>query len=197
MDDAFSLVASRMPRTQRLTPFDVRALALGVVAALLIAVFAVFIVTQQRAADARRAHILAEQRAVATAEPAPGPTVGTEGGSTVADGAAVASLLDRQARDAAERALAAATTLGGAQGVEGATPAALSAIEHGVLFVDGPSTAPSVVSVYVGPGGWGAAVHGGDDRCYWVARSAAGRDRYGTGTVCTGLAALAADQPSW
>jgi hypothetical protein len=106
-------------------------------------------------------------------------------------------MLDHQARDAAAGALEAATGLAAEAGPDAVTTASLSAAQPGVLFVDGPSTAPSVVSVYAGSAGWAAAVHGGGDTCYWVARTPGGRARYGSGTVCTGLAALAADQPSW
>jgi type II secretory pathway pseudopilin PulG len=196
MDDAFSLVASRMPRSRRLSPFGVRLIVLGVVATLLIATFAAFVVSQQRAADARRASALAEQRAADTArtQAAAAAATATVPGS---DGAVVADVLDRQARDTAAAALAAATRMAAGAGLDAATTRGLSATEPDLLFVDGPSTAPSVVSVYAGTAGWAAAVRGGGDICYWVARTPDGRDRYGTGTACTGLAALGADQPAW
>ena len=73
----------------------------------------------------------------------------------------------------------------------------MSQAERTLLYVDGPSTAPSVVSVYAGTAGWAAAVRGGDHRCYWVALTPEGRTRYGTGTPCTGTAALGADRPAW
>jgi hypothetical protein len=195
MDDAFSLVAACMPRSRRLSSFDVRVIVLGVVATLLIATFAVFVVSQQRAADARRAAALATQRA---AEAAHVQTALADVATTApaADGAVVAGMLDRQAKDAAVGALEAATRLAAEAGPNAVTTASLSATQPGILFVDGPSTAPSVVSVYAGPAGWAAAVHGGTT-CYWVARAPGGRARYGAGTGCTGLAALAADLPSW
>ena len=69
--------------------------------------------------------------------------------------------------------------------------------DQGLLYVDGPSTAPSIVSVYNGSAGWAAAVHGAGDTCFWVAVTPEGLTRYGTGSVCTGMAALAADRPAW
>ena len=45
--------------------------------------------------------------------------------------------------------------------------------------------------------GWAAAVHGAHATCYWVAVDADGRTRYGTGSACTGMSALAADRPAW
>jgi len=196
MDDAFSLVASRMPRTRRLSPFDARLIVLGAVAALLIATFAAFVVSQQRAADARRASLVSEQRAADTARVQPGAVEATAS-PPGADGAVIADMLDRQARQTAAAAFDAATRMAAGAGLDAATTAGLSVAEPDLLFVDGPSTAPSVVSVYVGTAGWAAAVHGGGNACYWVAIAPDGRDRYGTGTACTGLAALGADRPAW
>ena len=189
MDDAFSLVAARMPRSRRLSPFDLRLIALAAVAALLIAAFAAFVVAEQHVADIRRAATLEAQRAAeaARADAAAAAMPSVEGSAAIDE-------LDGQAQVSAKAALHAATMT---DGLDTATAAALSALEPDLVFVDGPSTAPSVVSVYVGTAGWAAAVHGGANTCYWVARTAGGRDRFGTGAVCTGLAALAADQPSW
>jgi hypothetical protein len=196
MDDAFSLVASRMPRSRRLSRFDVRLIVLGVVATLMIVTFAAFVVTQQRAADARRASTLAEQRAAETAraERVASTEVAT---APDAEGAVVSTVLDRQAKDAAAAALDAATRVAVEAGLDAATTARLSAAAPNLLFVDGVSTTPSVVSVYSGTAGWAAAVHGGGDTCFWVARTPDGRDRYGSGSPCSGIAALAADEPSW
>jgi hypothetical protein len=183
MDDAFSLVASRMPRSRRLTVFDIRLLVLAGVAVFLIAVFAAFVISQQRAADVRRAQALANEQAAASAHAA---------ASLVADTGSPTAV-DRQAQGAADDALRAATQLGPAE----ATAAGLTDAVSGLLFVDGPSTAPTVVSVYAGSAGWAAAVRGASETCYWVAMTPQGNDRYGTGTSCTGLDALGADQPSW
>jgi hypothetical protein len=196
MDDAFRLVASQMPRTRRLTPFEVRAIALLVVAGVILASFAAFVVHQQRAADARRAQAIARQQAADLASAQQSEEAALAEG-IAADGATFEGLLDREARDAATAALASAIRLAGAHGADAVTAAALSAADPDVVYVDGPSTAPSVVSVYAGRAGWAAAVHGGGDTCLWVAFSAPGRERYGAGTTCTGVAALGADNPSW
>jgi Tfp pilus assembly protein PilW len=188
MDDAFRLVAAQMPRTRRLTPFDVRLIALAVAVVLLIAVFSTFLVSRQRVADAERARAIANQRAAELATTQDASTIG---------GATPARLLDGQAREAATAAVSAATAIATAHGATAATAAALSGVDHDLVFVDGPSTASSVVSVYAGSAGWAAAVHDGGDGCVWVAFTQPGRERYGTGTACTGVAALAADSPSW
>jgi hypothetical protein len=194
MDDAFSMVAARVPRNRRLTPFTTRLVVVGVAVALTIGIFGIYVAGQQRAADARRASLLASQRAALQAEAA---AVEIGGEPVAADGSAVVDLLNSQARAAATAALDAARRAAASDGLDEATAARLATLEPDLLFVDGPSTAPSVVSVYAGPAGWAAAVQGGKDVCYWVARTATGRERFGTGTACTGPAALAADAPSW
>ena len=196
MDEAFSLVAARMPPTRRLSPFGVRMVAMLIVLALLIAGFGAFVVGQQRAADRRRAALVTSQAAAQDAQ-ARALAVGGIRSETVASTDAVAALLDGQARDAAAAALAVATEVASSSSYDAARPAALAAHDQQLLYVDGPSTAPSVVSVYNGTAGWAAAVHGSGDTCYWVAVTPDGRTRYGTGAVCTGMAALAADRPAW
>ena len=197
MDEAFSLVAARMPRTRRISPFGVRMTAMLVVVVLLIAAFGAFVVDQQRAADRRRAALIADQevtrQAQAQAVAAEGLGIDEAQPSTQA----VAGLLNGQARDAATSALAVAAQVAAGSSYDAARPAALAAHDPGLLYVDGPSTAPSVVSVYNGAAGWAAAVHGAGDTCYWVAVTPEGATRYGTGSICTGMAALAADRPAW
>ena len=197
MDDAFRMVAARMPRTRRLTPFATRAVALLAVIGLLIAAFAMFVVSEQRAADARRAQIAATQRAEAEAEAqAAAAQVGASDPGT-ADPATVGNMLDANAQAAATTALDAARQIAAGGSIAEAAPNVLTAIAPTVLFIEGPSTGPSVVSVYAGAAGWAAAVHGARSTCYWVAIAADGRTRYGTGSACTGMAALAADRPAW
>ena len=197
MDDAFRMVAARMPRTRRLTPFATRAVALLVVIGLLIAAFAMFVVSEQRAADARRAQIAATQRAEAEAEAqAAAAQVGASAPGT-ADPVTVGNMLDANAQAAATAALDAARRIAAGGSIADAAPNALTAIAPTILYIEGPSTGPSVVSVYAGAAGWAAAVHGAKATCYWVAVAADGRTRYGTGSACTGMAALAADRPAW
>ena len=197
MDDAFRMVAAQMPRTRRLTPFATRALALVVMIGLLVAAFAMFVVSAQRTADGRRARLEATQRAEAEAEAqAAAAEIGSSDPGTV-DAGAVGNMLDAHAQSAATTAVDAARQILANGSVVDATPNALTAVAPTVLFVDGPSTGPSVVSVYAGAAGWAAAVHGAHATCYWVAIAADGRARYGTGSVCTGMAALAADRPAW
>jgi hypothetical protein len=197
MDEAFSLVAARMPRTRRITPFGVRMTAMLTVVGVLIAGFAAFVVDQQRAADRRRAATVATQQAEQHAQAQAVAALGVAIDDGTASPAAVGGLLNRQARDAAAQALTVAAQIAADSSYDDARPAALAAHDQGLLYVDGPSTAPSIVSVYNGAAGWAAAVRGAGDACYWVAVTPQGLTRYGTGSACTGMAALAADRTAW
>jgi len=196
MDDAFRMVAARMPRTRRLSPFAVRALALLTVIGLLLAAFGMFVVSAQRTADARRSQLAATQRAEAEAQAQAAAQIGAVDPGT-ADLTAVGNMLDAHAQQAATTALDAARQIAAGGSIADAAPNALTAVAPTVLFIEGPSTGPSVVSVYAGAAGWAAAVRGSKATCYWVAVAADGRTRYGTGSACTGMAALAADRPAW
>jgi hypothetical protein len=194
MDDAFSLVASDMPRTRRLSPFGFRVTTAVAIVLTLIVTFGMFVAGQQRAADVRRAAMTAQQEAARRAQAA----------AAVSDRAAVivapttlGELLDQRARAAATDALAAATQLAAASSLAEVVPATLAAADRDVLFVDAASTAPSIVSVFSGASGWAAAVRGSGRTCYWVALAPSGRPRFGTGSACTGMAALAADRGAW
>lgn len=198
MDEAFSLIAARMPRTRQITPFGVRMTAMLTVVVVLIAGFAAFVIDQQHAADRRRATTLATQQVErdAQAQAVAAQGLAVDDGTPTSSGQ-VAGLLNGQARDAAGQALSVAAEVAAGSSYDAARPAALAANDQSLLYVDGPSTAPSVVSVYNGAAGWAAAVHGANATCFWVAVTPDGLTRYGSGSACTGMAALAADRPSW
>jgi len=167
------------------------------VVGVLIAGFATFVVDQQRAADRRRAATVATQQAEQHAQAQAVAALGGAPDDGTASPAAVGGVLNRQARDAAALALTVAAQIASGSSYDDARPAALAAHDQSLLYVDGPSTAPSIVSVYNGAAGWAAAVRGAGDTCYWVAVTPEGLTRYGTGSDCTGMAALAADRPAW
>ena len=110
MSETFTFVAPTMPR-RRLDPFVVRLIALGLVLTIAISAFGTFVVRAERAADARRAVLEAQQTAREEAQ-AQQIAVEAQAGLARKDGAmssvpaGVARLLDGQARDAASRALA-------------------------------------------------------------------------------------------
>ena len=200
VSDTFTFIAPVMPR-RRADPFAVKLAASGVVLLLLISAFATFVVAQERSADARHAALEARTAAEAQAN--------VDRLASIPDAAAtdpvtagpvpggVAKLLDGQARDAAERALALARgALGrGNLGAAGATQ--LADADPTLLFVDGASTAPTIVSVALSGGTWAAAVMGPSGACYGVSLDTQGVVRYGRSRPCTGQAALAAAGKAW
>ena len=125
---------------------------------MLLVVFASFVASEQRAADARRAQLEATQRADAEAEArATAAQVGAADPGTP-DGAAVRGMVNEHAQQAATTALGTARRFAATASIDGATATAISPLDPSLLFVDGPSTGPSVVSVYAGAAGWAAAV---------------------------------------
>src|SRR5439155_720102 len=109
----------------------------------------------------------------------------------------VAKLLDGQARDAAERALALARGALGRGDLAALGAAQLAEADPTLLFVDGASTAPSIVSFAVSGGVWAAAVMGPSGACYGVSIDTHGVVRYDRSRPCTGQAALAAARTTW
>jgi hypothetical protein len=98
-----------------------------------------------------------------------------------------------QARTALEHARRA---LHGKGTIAEAGPGQLAASQGALIFTDGPSPAPGIVSVAVAGRHWAAAVMGLSGTCYWVSLAPSGTS-FGTGELCTGVAALGARDPSW
>jgi hypothetical protein len=73
----------------------------------------------------------------------------------------------------------------------GVTPEALAATEVSLGYISGPSTGPDVVSVASTPSDLGLAVLSRSGTCFYLHASPAGQS-HGSGTVCTGQAALSA-----
>src|SRR5262249_34517955 len=150
----------------RLDPFAARLIAAGLVLVVAVSAFGTFVVRAEREADARRAVLEAQQAAREQAQ-AQQLAVEAQAGLAHRSGAmsdvpaGVSRLLDEQARDAADRALTLAQgALGHAGGLSAAGVSQLTPLDGSLLFVDGPSTAPTIVSVAEASGGWAAAVMG-------------------------------------
>ncbi|HEV8563787.1 MAG TPA: hypothetical protein VGR41_02620 [Actinomycetota bacterium] len=78
-----------------------------------------------------------------------------------------------------------------------AGPAELAAIEPSLQYTDGPSTAPSIISVAATPDQWSAAAMAESGTCFWISVSPSTDPTYGTGAPCTGVAAASAADVSW
>jgi hypothetical protein len=191
MDDTFTFRADRMPRRT----IDPLALKAAVVAGLIVFVTGWF----------AKIVIDSEQRSLAHAAPATEARVGTISGVDAPEvprlgesDVAAAIAVDDQARIAADDALAAARHVFDRDGsFVAAGPADLADLDLGLTFVDGPSTAPQIVSLVAAPGVWSAAVRSETGTCLYVRVTAQGLVTYGTGPVCTGDAAMVASAPSW
>lgn len=187
MDDTFAYRADRMPR-RRIDPLAMKA---AVAAACVVAVTGVF----------AKLVVDSERRSVARAE-SPSSQAGADAGADL--GAEITPgfvdpEVDAPARSAAETALAAAVdTLARGRAPAEAGTTELAGLDTGLIFVDGPSTSAQVVSLAWSGDVWAAAVMGGSGTCFYARLTVDGVQTFGTGSTCTGDAALRfAVQPSW
>jgi predicted naringenin-chalcone synthase len=75
--------------------------------------------------------------------------------------------------------------------------ATLSAEDPTLTFTAHPSSDPDSVSYAVGGDGFAAAVRSESGTCWWVRVAISGATSYGSGSSCTGAAAMAASDPTW
>ena len=129
---------------------------------------------------------------------------GSSGQQFAKDQLSVVSSADA-ARDAAAKVALASVLqtarlafVDGGESYANAGPGQLSALDPSYTYTDGPSTAPTVVSVATTPGTWSAAVMSSSGTCFWVHDDPAkGGTFYGSGATCTGQAAAGASGGSW
>ena len=127
----------------------------------------------------------------------------TGGGASTTDvsspsPSAVNTAVDAQAKANAKGAASAASAAYQASnGFSTIGPDQLSLLDPDVTFTTDASTSASVVSVATAQAAWAAAVLGPSGTCYWIKIGGIGAVSYGTGSTCTGSAAMAADQPHW
>jgi hypothetical protein len=190
-DDTFSFVAPVMPR-RHVDPFALKLALAAAVLVLLAGSFATYVMRHEQAADHARAElqdeIAAQQEAQAEALLDQASVVDPE----------VVAVLDEEAQRAATVSLELAEeAFASSSSWAEAGPLQLTLVQPSLMYVDGPSTSPAVVSIHATRAGWGAAVMGPSGTCYWLTTSSAGLTRYGTGRECTGRAAFAAADPAW
>ena len=192
MDQAFDFRAAPVPLRHRLHP---RALALALTVFVVVSGLVSF---SRWVSDSEQRSLERARRADAAAS-----IVGTMSGTddALADASSITDRLavDATARSDARAALSAARdAAAGRATFLDAGPGHLGEISTSLVFVDGPSPVPGVVSVASETDIWAAAVMGPSGTCYWLRFSPGEGAAYGTGRTCTGDAALAAaDDPSW
>ena len=104
---------------------------------------------------------------------------------------------DAEAQGTMGRAVVAALSLYAENGDFASDPAALNAFDPGLGFTSGPSNDPMTISYSADAAGFGAAVRSGSGACWWARIDTNSVTTYGSGTPCTGSAAMAASAPSW
>jgi hypothetical protein len=86
----------------------------------------------------------------------------------------------------------------GAAGYEGLTPASLADVEPSLQYTDGPSPSVTTVSVAATADTVALAIEAPSGTCFYARDSATTGTTYGSGTTCTGQAALTgATAASW
>ncbi|MBA3739201.1 MAG: hypothetical protein H0W97_11630 [Actinobacteria bacterium] len=182
MDDSFAFkTKTTVPLRSRLDPGVAKAAVFGTVLVLAVGLFARWVVVSERGSFSR---------AVRREEPPPAEAAA----GPVDDLTSVSR--DMDAEEAIGVALAAAEVTLSKQGsFLDATPARLTSLQPGYIYVDGPSTAPEIVSVAARADVWAAAVRGFSGTCFWVRAATSGDVTRGIGSDCTGAAALSPPSP--
>jgi hypothetical protein len=181
MDEAFSYRTTR--RLPRWEPWAVKLAIAGGIALLAMATFGRWVSDSENASFAR---MRADQGAAEQAAVRP-----PSGGAAAAAADAQAQVNAMTALEIAKRALSSSVTFADA------SPDALNAVQSELTFELSPSTSSQDVSIVATDSAWAAAVVSADGTCYYVRLAGAGRVTYGTGTECTGWAALGARGTSW
>ena len=104
---------------------------------------------------------------------------------------------DAAAQGSIGRAVVVALSLHAESGSFTTDLATLSAYDPGLRFTAGPSKGPETISYAVDATRFGAAVRSESGTCWWARIDASGVTTYGSGTPCTGNAAMAASAVSW
>jgi len=191
MDQTFNFRAAPVPLSRRLNP---RAIAVGFVVFFTLAglgSFSRWVIDSERRSVERASRAEASTALVATMS-------GTADATAPIDPIAGPLAIDGTARADARTALdAAREAASGSASFLDAGPGHLRPFESALIFVDGPSRAPGVVSVASTRTAWGAAVMGPSGTCYLLRFAPGDGVSYGSGETCTGTEALSAREPAW
>lgn len=191
MDQTFNFRAATVPMARRVSRRAIAlALMIGVVVSGLV-VFSTWVVDSERRSMEREAPPEDTTPMVGTIS---GAGAALTGSIPVSGRLAVDSTVRADVRAALASARRAAS---GSDSFLDAGPGQLAATGSPMIFVDGPSRAPAVVSVASTRDTWGAAVMGSSGTCYLLRYAPGDGVTYGAGGVCTGAEALTVTDPSW
>ena len=178
MDDSFAF-RTTVPLRRQFDPTMVRLAVFLTLVVLGVGLFSIWVVASERASFSRTSR----------------REVPSEAGTRSGDGPMSAST-DADAEEAIGLALAAAEVAFSKHGsFLDASPARLTSLQPGYIFVDGPSTTPEIVSVAATADTWAAAVQGFSGTCFWVRAATMGDVIHGIGSDCTGAAVLSPPPP--
>jgi len=188
MDDTFAFRSTGRPLRRRVDPVALKAAIAAFVVVLAVGLFARWVIASERASQVHKpvaervgVQVLQGVETVAAQSPA-GP---------LREDVVAQKVADRTLR-AAQKAFA----KGGSFADAG--PGLLTQLVPGITFTDGPSQAPSIVSVASTGDAWAAAVMSDVGTCWQLRVNAGGRVAYGSGAeACTGATALTVSDPSW
>jgi hypothetical protein len=188
MDDTFAFRSTGRPLRRRVDPVALKAALAAFVVVLAVGLFARWVIASERASELEKP----------ASEPVGVQVI--EGVETVAAQSPAGPLRDDVvAQRVADRTLRAAQkAFAKGESFADAGPGQLTQLVPGITFTDGPSQAPSIVSVASTGDAWAAAVLSDAGTCWQLRVNAGGRVAYGIGAdTCTGAAALDAADPSW
>jgi hypothetical protein len=191
MDQTFNFRAAPVPLHRRLSPRTIALVVTACFALFALGSFSRWVIDSERRSIERAERAETSSAIIGTIS---GSDDAMESASPVADRLAIDSTARADVRVALDAAREA--SVGRATFVD-AGPGQLSSIATGLIFVDGPSQAPGVVSVSSTSDSWGAAVMGPSGTCYLLRFAPGDGVTYGTGRTCTGVEALAARDASW
>jgi hypothetical protein len=104
---------------------------------------------------------------------------------------------DAAAQGSIGRAVVVAESLYAEHGTYTTDLATLSAFDPSVRFTSGRSAGPTSIAYAATDSAFAAAVLSESGTCWWVRNDVSGVTTYGSGTPCTGDAAMAASASSW
>ena len=188
MDDTFAFRSTGRPLRRRVDPVALKAALAAFVVVLAVGLFARWVIASERASEVHKP--TAERVGVQV----------LQGVETVAAQTPAGPLAeDVAAQKIASRTLwAAQKTFAKGGSFADAGPGQLNQLVPGITFTDGPSQAPSIVSVASTGDAWAAAVMSDAGTCWQLRVNAGGRVAYGIGAeACTGATALAVSDLSW
>jgi hypothetical protein len=193
VSDTFAFRSVPVPLHRRVSPRMMKAALLGLVVVFAVGAFARWTIDSERASfarDAGHSQGFAPIVQISYADSGTGASVSGVDGISTADAAAQ----DVLRRTTTRARVAAGHPLDLAQ----AGPGELSGRIKGVVFTDGPSLSPRIVSVAATPEGWAAAAMSDSGLCFGVRLDGDGTQRFGTVlTSCTGAQAMGVAGTSW